>query len=46
MAAFLKIPLYTAVFKRTRKGFDQDGRQVEFSVSCYPGEKYKYTIEL
>jgi GntR family transcriptional regulator len=46
IAKFLKIELNTAVFKRTRKGFDQFGKQVEFSLSYYPGDKYKYNIDL
>lgn len=36
----------TAVFKRTRKAWDQEGRQIEFSLSYYPGQRYKYNVDL
>ncbi len=35
-----------AVFKRTRKGFDQKGEPLEISISFYPGERYRYSINL
>ena len=45
-ANYLDIQTGVAVFKRTRKGYDPEGNLIEFSNSFYPGEKYKYSVEL
>ena len=46
IAAKLEIEIKSAVFKRTRKSFDELGRQIEFSFIYYPGDKYKYNVNL
>ena len=46
VAEFLCIAENSAVFKRSRKSFDPDGRILEFSICYYPGNSYKYSVEL
>lgn len=46
VASRLDIKVASPVFKRTRASYSQDGRQIEYSVSYYPGSRYKYSIEL
>lgn len=42
----LEIKKKAPVFKRTRIGFAQRNKKVEYSISYYPGERYKYSVEL
>lgn len=42
----LEIDIKSAVFKRTRNSFDEKGVPIEFSYIYYPGDKYKYNINL
>ncbi|MGB8450907.1 MAG: GntR family transcriptional regulator [Anaerocolumna sp.] len=46
IGGFLNIPLGSPIFKRTRKTFDRYNELVEYTICYYPGDKYKYTIEL
>lgn len=46
IADFLKISEEAPVFKRSRVTFDQDDNIVEYTICYYPGEKYKYSVEL
>lgn len=46
IAEFLKISEGAPVFKRSRVTFDQNDSIVEYTICYYPGEKYKYTVEL
>ncbi|QHQ59929.1 UTRA domain-containing protein [Anaerocolumna sedimenticola] len=46
VGSFLSISSGSPIFKRTRKTFDQHNELVEYTVCYYPGDKYKYTIEL
>jgi GntR family transcriptional regulator len=42
----LGIPLNAPVFKRSRKTMDQNNRVIEYTICYYPGDKYKYTVDL
>ena len=42
----LDVAHHSPAFKRTRVSYDQYGRKTEFSVSYYPGDKYKYSVRL
>lgn len=42
----LKIKIGSPVVKRTRKAISQEQKLLEYSVSYFPGDKYKYTVEL
>lgn len=42
----LKLPPLSPVFKRKRIGWDQHHQVIEYTVCYYPGDKYKYTVEL
>ena len=42
----LDVSRHSPAFKRTRISYDQEGRKIEFSVSYYPGDKYKYSVTL
>ena len=42
----LRVARHSPAFKRTRVSFDQNGRRIEYSVSYYPGDKYKYSVIL
>lgn len=46
IADFLEIEEGAPVFKRSRITFDQNNNIVEFTICYYPGEKYKYSVEL
>lgn len=46
IADFLKISVGEPVFKRSRITFDPNGDKVEYTYCYYPGEKYKYTVDL
>jgi GntR family transcriptional regulator len=46
IGGFLNIPTGSPIFKRTRKTFDQNNELVEYTICYYPGDKYKYTVEL
>lgn len=43
---FLRIEEGFPVFKRTRKTFDDKNDIIEYTVCYYPGDKYKYSVEL
>ena len=43
---FLQMEPGQPVFKRTRKTFDQNGDQLEYTICYYAGDRYKYTVEL
>jgi GntR family transcriptional regulator len=42
----LQVPLNAAVLKRTRISKDATGRNVEFTVTHYRSDRYKYIIDL
>ncbi len=42
----LDVSRHSPAFKRTRVSFDQEGRKIEYSVSYYPGDRYKYSVTL
>lgn len=46
IADFLQISEGAPVFKRSRVTFDQNDNIVEYTICYYPGEKYKYSVEL
>lgn len=46
IAESLEIEEGSAAFKRVRFGFDQYQKLVEYSISYYPGERYKYEVIL
>ncbi|MGB8450901.1 MAG: GntR family transcriptional regulator [Anaerocolumna sp.] len=43
---YLSISIGSPVFKRTRKTTDQHNELVEYTICYYPGDKYKYSVEL
>ena len=43
---FLNIEPGQPVFKRIRSTYDQDNDILEYTVCYYPGERYKYSVEL
>lgn len=43
---FLQIDMNKAVFKRTRKAFDEQDELFEYSICYYPGDKYQYSVDL
>ncbi len=43
---YLDISIGSPVFKRTRKTINQNNEPVEYTVCYYPGDKYKYSVEL
>lgn len=43
---FLEIPEGAPVFKRTRRTLDQHDNVVEYTICYYPGDKYKYSVDL
>ena len=43
---YLNISPGSPVFKRTRKTFGQHNELVEYTICYYPGDKYKYSVEL
>ncbi len=42
----LDMTRHSPAFKRTRIAFDQENRRIEYSVSYYPGDRYKYSVTL
>lgn len=46
IAARLGVKEGSAMLKRSRVSRDSSGRAFEHSVSWYPGDRYKYTVEL
>ncbi len=46
IAGFLEISVGASVFKRSRITFDQNNNIVEYTICYYPGDKYKYSVEL
>ncbi|MBQ6564389.1 MAG: GntR family transcriptional regulator [Clostridia bacterium] len=42
----LDIARHSPAFKRTRIAYDQDQHRIEYSISYYPGERYKYSVIL
>lgn len=43
---FLKVDAQLPLFKRVRKTYLADGEIYEYSVCYYPGNRYKYTVDL
>lgn len=43
---FLKIDQNMPIFKRTRQTYLRNGEVFEFSICYYPGNRYKYTVDL
>ncbi len=43
---FLKIDKNMPIFKRTRQTYLKNGEVFEFSICYYPGNRYKYTVDL
>ncbi|WMJ85889.1 GntR family transcriptional regulator [Anaerocolumna sp. MB42-C2] len=43
---YLNISVGSPVFKRTRVTTDQQNEIVEYTICYYPGDKYKYSVEL
>lgn len=43
---YLAIPEGVPVFKRVRKAYEENGDIVEYSICYYPGDRYKYSVEL
>ncbi len=46
ISEMLQIKAGTPVFKRTRKTFENESEIIEYSVCYYPGDKYKYSVDL
>ena len=46
IAAALEVPTTSAVLKRTRISRDDRGRAVEYTITYYRSDKYKYIVEL
>jgi len=46
ISSALEIPLKDAVLKRTRISQDQFGRHIEYTITYYRSDKYKYVVEL
>lgn len=46
IAEFLGVPPKAPLFRRTRKTYDQKGSMIEYSICYYPGDRYKYTVDL
>lgn len=43
---YLSIPKGAPVFKRVRKAYEENGDIVEYTICYYPGDRYKYSVEL
>ena len=43
---YLSIPEGVPVFKRVRKAYEENGDIVEYTICYYPGDRYKYSVEL
>ncbi len=46
LAAALEIAEGSAIFKRTRLGFDRNNQAIEYTYSYYRGDRYAYSIQL
>lgn len=46
IAKFLEVAKGFPTFKRTRVAYDQYDNEVEYSVCYYPGDKYRYSVNL
>lgn len=46
ISKYLAIPEGVPVFKRVRKAYEENGDIVEYSICYYPGDRYKYSVEL
>jgi GntR family transcriptional regulator len=46
VAKYLEVAKGFPTFKRTRVAYDQYDNEVEFSICYYPGDKYRYSVNL
>lgn len=46
IAKYLEVAQGFPTFKRTRVAYDQYDNEVEYSVCYYPGDKYRYSVNL
>ncbi len=46
IAKYLEVAQGFPTFKRTRVAYDQYDRAIEYSVCYYPGDKYRYSVNL
>lgn len=46
IARFLEVAQGFPTFKRTRVAYDQHDNAVEYSICYYPGDKYRYSVNL
>jgi GntR family transcriptional regulator len=46
IAKFLEVAQGFPTFKRTRVAYDQHDNEVEYSICYYPGDKYRYSVNL
>jgi len=46
ISEMLQIKETMPVFKRTRKTVDNQNEIIEYTICYYPGDKYKYSVEL
>ena len=46
VATMLHVPKHSPIFKRSRIARDGNMRVIEYSVSYYPGDRYKYSVHL
>lgn len=46
ISEYLSIEEGSPVFKRVRKAYEENGDIVEYSICYYPGDRYKYSVEL
>ena len=46
ISSALSVPPLAAVLKRTRTGYGENGRPLEYTTTYYRSDKYKYIVEL
>ncbi len=46
VAKYLEVAQGFPTFKRTRVAYDQHDNEVEYSICYYPGDKYRYSVNL
>lgn len=46
ISRYLSIPEGVPVFKRVRKAYEESGEIIEYTICYYPGDRYKYSVEL
>ena len=46
VAKYLDVVQGFPTFKRTRVSYDQHDNEVEYSICFYPGDKYRYSVNL